>query len=399
MELDETQLAAIEFSTSRRFSIIQGGAGTGKTTIIKEIAHRLGKCVKLCAFAGKAAARLKEATGRDASTIHRMLLYQGDRFALETLERSSVIVDEASMVSSDLMAEIMKRNPARLILVGDEAQLPPVGSGQPFHDLIKAIPTACYGLTKCFRNTEAVFKAATAIRSGEMPVNYEKSESETWTINPTGTPENTQRAILEMVKNGDIDFDTDIILCPRNGDNEDQPCTVKGLNAAIVDIVNPREDHDEEKFKVGDRVINTKNYSDHDVWNGTTGSVHAVNSKDVWVRLDIPIIDYDLTTDLKNPIYKDIVCFDKDMKKTLQLAYALTVHRAQGSQYRNVVFCVLERDSFALLTRALLYTAVTRTKQNCSIVGQYPGVIKAINKVDNKRTVLQKLMEEKCQTL
>lgn len=402
MDLHETQIEAINHATEpgRRFAIITGGAGTGKTTIIKEIADKLSiftrsqrdSSVKLCAFAGKAAARLKEATGCEASTIHRMLQYQGDRFALKDLSGCHVIVDEASMVSTDLMAEIVKRKPEKLILIGDEAQLPPVGKGQPFHDLIKCKPDSVYNLTVCFRNTEAVFKAATAIRNGQMPEQYDKSESETWQILKTGTPEDTQRAILQTIMDGEIDFDTDIILCPRNGDNDTQPCTVKGLNRAIVDIVNPRDD-DDEKFRIGDRVINTKNYSDHDVWNGTTGSIHAMNEREIWVKLDIPVVDYEATTDLKEPIYKEVVKFDKDMKKTLQLAYALSVHRAQGSQYRNVIFCALERDSFNLLTRSLIYTAVTRTQSKCIVSGQIRAFQKGVFRVDKKRTIIQKLSE------
>ncbi len=386
IELDETQIAAIEFATSRRFAIIQGGAGTGKTTIIKEIAARCKK-PKLCAFAGKAAARLKEATGIDASTIHRMLQFQETRFALETLRGSTVIVDEASMVSCNLMAEIMKRDPDRLILVGDEAQLPPVGKGQPFHDLIRYKPDCCAQLTKCYRNTEAVFKAATRIRNGETPERHERSANEEWTIVQYNTPEATQEAILQAVKNGDLDFATDIVLCPRNGDNDDQACTVRGLNKAIVDIVNPRDG--DEKFRVGDRVINTKNYSASDVWNGTTGTISNLNQSSIWVKLDIPVIDYDRTTDPANPVYKDIVEFDKDMRKTLQLAYALSVHKSQGSQYRRVVFCCLERDSFMLLTRSLIYTAVTRTKEMCIVSGSVRALINGTNKIDEKRTIIQ----------
>ena len=392
-ELDETQVEAIEFAVGRSFAIITGGAGTGKTTIIKEIATRFKakkKRVEVCAPTGKAAARLKEATGFDAYTIHKMLGYRGDIFARETLQGTTVIVDEASMVSSDLMAQIMKRDPACIILVGDEAQLLPVGSGQPFHDLIKHLPDSKINLTKCFRNTEAVFKAATAIREGVMPEMIDESESERWEIFKTGTPEETQRQLLGYIKNGSIDFDQDIILCPKNGKTEDDCCTVKGLNKAIVDIVNPRDD-DETKFMINDRVINTKNHSDKDVWNGTTGAIHAIDSSgDIWVKLDVPIVDQEETTDLNAPIYKDKVLFGKDMRKTLQLAYALTCHKAQGSQYRKVVVCVLERDSFSL-TRSWIYTAVTRTKKHCIVAGQIRALANGIKKVTEKRTVLQEL--------
>ena len=388
-KLHETQLEAIEHAASSKFAIITGGAGTGKTTIIKEIADRVHNSI-LCAFAGKAAARLKEATKMDTSTIHRALMFNGDTFARKSLSGYSVIVDEASMVSSDLMAEIMSRNPDRLILVGDQAQLPPVGKGQPFHDLISLKPDAVYHLTKCFRNTEAVFKAATAIRNGEMPETFDESESEKWEIVKTGSPEATQDQLLKYIQAGEIDFEQDIILCPRNGDNDEQACTVKGLNRAIVDIVNPRE-NELDKFLPGDRVINTKNYADIDIWNGTTGTIHAINDDTIFLRLDVHIVDEEKTDDPRNSIYKDIVQLNKERWKSLQLAYALTVHKSQGSQFRKVIFCAMERDSFRLLDRSLIYTAVTRTKEHCIVAGQVRAFRNGISKVIEKRTVLQEV--------
>lgn len=392
-DYDPSQIEAIEFAIEQRFAIISGGAGTGKTTIIDEIAKRIESskmAVKLCAFAGKAAARLKEATGRQATTIHRMLGFNGDRFTADSLAGMAVIVDEASMVAADLMAEIMMRRPSKVILVGDESQLSPVGKGQPFHDLLKYVPGTCRRLTTCWRNAEAVYKAATAIRNGKMPAMKEKSENEIWIIAKTGGPGETHKAILEQVRNGVFDFQQDIILCPKNGE-PGMPCTVRGLNQDIVDIVNPRQDN-EQKWKVGDRVINTKNYPDSDVWNGTTGTIHAIDNKEqIWISLDIPVIDWEKTQDFSDPVYKDKVLFGKDMKKTLQLAYVLTVHKSQGSQYRKVAFIALERDSFALMKRSLIYTAVTRTKKECVVFGQARALANGIQKVDSKRTVIQEM--------
>lgn len=386
--LDPTQELAIDHACNTRFAIITGSAGTGKTTIIKQIADRLGGCT-LAAFAGKAAARLKEATKRPASTIHRMLMFNGDRFLLESLKGRTVIIDEASMVAADLMAEVMRRNPSRLILVGDQAQLPPVGKGQPFHDLIELLPDKVVNLTKCFRNTEAVFKAAMEIRNGTLPGQSETSANEKWSILKSGPAENTHRAVLKMVQDGLIDFEQDIILCPKNG-KAGVPCTVHGLNSDIVDIVNPRQG--DEKFCPGDRVINTKNLAEKDVWNGTTGTIHSIDQRGaVTIRLDIPIIDWENSDDLKNPVYKDMVKLAKDEVKNLQLAYALTVHKSQGSQYRKVVFVALERDSFALLTRPLIYTAVTRTKQECIVAGQVQALWKGIGATTHKRTIIQEL--------
>ncbi len=387
LQLDRSQLDAVEHACNRKFGIITGGAGTGKTTIIKEIATRTPNS-ELCAFAGKAAARLREATGFPSATIHRMLQSNGDIFMRTSLQGRSIIVDEASMVSADLMAEIIKRQPDRLILVGDPSQLPPVGKGQPFHDILKLYPGIVKTLSTCYRNQEAVYHAASEIRTGTVPGHSYKSEREQWNIIDSGKPEHTQRLILDWVSQGYIDFEQDIILCPKNGDSDDQPCTVRSLNKEIREIVN--DANSDDRIRIGDRVINTKNFSEFDVWNGTTGTVQAIDDENqIWVNLDIPAIkEYD---ESNQPIYTDSVLFDREMKSHLQLAYALTVHKSQGSQYRRVIFVALERDSFSLLDRSLIYTAVTRAKEHCIVVGQLKALRDGIKTVRNKTTVFQEL--------
>jgi len=382
MKLDPTQTDAIDHAVDGpRLAIITGSAGTGKTTIIAQIAQRV-RSPLLCAFAGKAAARLREATGHSASTIHRALGFDGESFTVKSLRGRSVIVDEASMVSADIMAAIVRREPDRLILVGDEAQLPPVGHGQPFHDLITTRPALVYSLSICWRQSEAVYRAATAIRNGAAPERIEESTSERWEMRSTGSAEDTHAAVLQMVRDGDIDFErgTDVVLCPRNGDGPDTPCSVRGLNASIVAIVNPR-DGDDATLQPRDRVINTKNTPDLDIWNGTTGTVHSVD-QDGHVTIELDTATGDGET---------MVRLTKKQARALQLAYALSVHKSQGSQYRRVIFTALERDAWMLLSRSLLYTAVTRTKEECLVIGQSSAVARAIDSVQGKRTVMQEL--------
>jgi exodeoxyribonuclease V alpha subunit len=396
MILDETQLSAVTHACDSRFSIITGGAGTGKTTIIKEISDQLqgaGRTVYLCAFAGKAAARLKEATKREASTIHRMLGFMGTRFTVDSLKGKCVIVDESSMVDSELMAEIIKREPDKLVLVGDEAQLSPVGKGQPFHDLISLRPDLVCSLEKCYRNSEAVFRAAMAIRNGEPVATAEDSENEKWRIVHIGDDQATHRSILEQVRRGFFDFETDAILCPKNG-NDEMVATVDALNKDIAAIVHPRGP--DETFVIGDRVMNTKNLAEKDIWNGTTGKVIAVNvDGGVHIDLDEPVIDWMHSTG-EDIVYKSQVNLSKTEAKHLKLAYAITVHKAQGSQYRRVAFVCLTRDAHALLTRSLIYTAVTRAKEQCYVIGDRRAFIKGCETITNKTTVLQQLaaMEE-----
>jgi len=393
IRLDEVQQQAVDAACASRFSVITGGAGTGKTTIIDTITKTLeskGEDVKLAAFAGKAAARLREACKHPSSTIHRMLGYNGTQFLSGDLSGSSVVIDEASMVSSDIMAEIMRRNPKRLTLVGDPAQLPPVGKGQPFHDLIKLRSELVTELTTCYRATEAVYRSALAVRAGNRPEMQLTSPNESWKMINTGDASQTQAAVMKWVEH--FDFEQDIILCPRNGEDKDPgPATVKALNAAIVQMLSPREDLKE--YAPGDRVINTKNFPKADVWNGTTGTVHSVDiDGGVWVRTDIPVIDWDKTKDEKQPIYTDTVLFDKkEMRRNLEYAYALTVHKSQGSQYRRVLFIALKRDAHSLMDRSLIYTAITRTKQACVVVGELAAFWQGIQKINHKRTVLQEL--------
>jgi exodeoxyribonuclease V alpha subunit len=384
--LDPSQSEAVDYAVNSTFAIIAGGAGVGKTTVIKNVCERLeenGVDLLLCAFAGKAAARMKEATNRESSTIHRMLGHNGREYTVDSLKGRTVIMDEASMVNSELMADVISREPDKLILVGDPAQLAPVGVGQPFHDTINCKPDVVKHLTKCYRNSEAVFKAATAIRNGQMPLTTDQSDNEQWDIVNVPGEDAAHSLILSWVRDNQdfIDFDQDIILVPRNGDI-DKPCTVKGLNKAIVDIVNPRED--DEKWKVGDRVINTKNFAEHDVWNGTTGKIHSIDCDGaIWVETDLPTKDGTRTKTL----------FKKDMAQKLELAYALTVHKSQGSQYRKVIFCCLQRDS-RWLNRSLIYTAVTRTKEQCIVVGSMGALQRGIENENHKTTVLQELSKD-----
>lgn len=382
-DLDEKQMAAVQFALDNSFCIINGGAGCGKTTLIKAICDSLKGDVDLCAFAGKAAARLKEATGHDAGTIHRLLKYMGDGmgFTLKTLVGRTVVLDEASMVASDLMGEIIKRNPKRLILVGDEAQLPPVGSGQPFHDIIKLCPEKVQTLNVCYRNREAIFSAALNIRNGEIPPMDAKTDAETWRVQSIRDPREAHNEILRAVRADEIDFDTDIILCCRNGDGDGETeCSVIALNRDIKDIVNPNEDGS-YKVAPGDRVINTKNHAELDVWNGTTGKCDKLDSDGaMWVRLDY-----------KNSAGEDYVLIPKKEAREWQLAYALTVHKSQGSQYRKVYFVVSRRDQMNLLSRPMVYTAVTRAKKVCTVVGDVQAFHNSIRTVVRKLTVMQEV--------
>ena len=388
MKFDDTQVTAISAAVSRLgLTVINGGAGAGKTTIIKAICKILenrGCAVSLCAFAGKAAARLREATGHHASTIHSMLMYSGDGigFAAGNLHGRTVILDEASMVPSSLLYEITKRDPERLILVGDQAQLQPVGIGSPFHDVIDSLPTVVHTLTTCYRNKEAVFAASAKIRDGQIPEEGISSHEE-FLVRRFDSPEAVHEFIDEKVKAGQIDFEQDLVLSPCNGEGEEPAAaTVKSLNASIQDIENP---HDEGvRFLADDRVICTKNFPKLDIWNGTTG----------WItRVDNGGKPYFLPDDADSD-YDEIRLGEKEQQAAISPAWCLTIHKAQGSQYRDVYVVCLRRDAGRLFDRSMLYTAVTRAKRKCVLLTD-DGIDRIIGTVRRRRTYLQLLFNGK----
>ncbi len=384
--LDETQLSAVAFAVNSRFAIINGPAGSGKTTLIKSICDTLGgEAVSLCSFAGKAAARMREATSHAASTIHSMLGWQGETggFAARSLQGRTVVLDEASMVPSWLMYEIVKRSPDRLILVGDAAQLPPVGAGRPFHDLIDLCGDKVRTLSRCYRNREAVFEAAAAIRAGILPPPSIRSEGEAYDAVSRPDPKAAHEFVLDEVRSGRVDFAHDLVLTCGNGANGEL-CAVNSLNRDIKGIVNPNADGS-DRIAPGDRVICTKNDAELDVWNGTTGRCLTIDAgRAMWVELDTP-----------NCKGRSRVLISRKRVADWKLAYCLTVHKAQGSQYRRVLFAIQRHDAATLLDRPMVYTAVTRARRECVVVGDLGAYARAVSFARPRRTVLQEIFKAK----
>lgn len=380
MQLNEQQEQAISAAIRLPFAIISGGAGTGKTTIIKEIVEkRAGSATcELCCPTGKAAARLREASGLEARTIHSLLGYNGKYFRTKDLQGLHLIIDEASMLDSFIMAEIIKRKPKALTLVGDDAQLPPVGAGQPFHDLIALRPDITVQLTHCYRSSEAIYQAGSAIRNGDNP-RSDKSRNEIFQFCNTGDVADTATHLQGLIKANEIDVERDIILCCKND-------AVASFNAAIVATVNPHEE--DERWKIGDRIICTKNFAPLDIWNGTTGTITAIDCDgNAWVRGDIPFYSAELDE------YVEQTIWNKAVLSECLLAYALTVHKSQGSQYRKVFFACFGGDTFTI-NRALVYTAVTRAKSECYVLGHVSTFKHAVSKKVIKQTVLQEIAKE-----
>lgn len=349
MQLDESQKQAVEglLNPNNRVVVMTGGPGTGKTTTLRAALDALPGRVKLCSPTGKAAKRMVEVTGREASTIHRLIRWGGDDTAPQaTIDADVVVVDEASMIDTLLLAALIRAMPAhaRLILVGDALQLPPVGAGQPFHDLLDVVPT--YRLTKTHRQAgdSWVIDNARLLISGEVP---SMDDTHDFTFVETQAIEDT---IVRMF----VADPTIAVLTPQNTAG----AGVLPLNLAIQAAVNPPRRGAQEAYagdyilRVGDRVLQTKNDREREIVNGDIGIVKSIRSKrDVTVEFDC-----------------GLVRCSGDQVGELKLAYAMTVHKSQGSEWKHVVLVCDPAHSF-MLRRQLTYTAITRTSDKLTVVG------------------------------
>ena len=391
--LAPAQLRAVRKSISSKVSIVTGGPGVGKTTIIRALveifaartgAHKIN--VQLGAPTGRAAKRMTESTGAPAQTLHRLLKYnpQTNEFTFneeKPLPGDVFIFDETSMVDIRLMADLVAALPrqATLILVGDTDQLPSVGPGNVLHDLIRsgAIPTS--QLTEIFRqdNSGLIVRNAHHVNAGE-PFETRSGASDFYFI-PQDDP----------AKALDYALDFMVTRIPRHFHMEPlQDVQVltpmrrnllgsENLNAAIQQRLNgtgPSIQRGGMCFRVGDRVMQLRNNYDKDVFNGDVGFVQGVQTAD---RSLVVLFD-------GKPVEYRAGDLDE-----LTLAYATTIHKSQGSEYPAVIV-LLHRQHFMMLQRNLLYTAITRGRKLVLVIGAAWAVKQAIetNTVRERRTTL-----------
>lgn len=382
-DLDESQSAAISNSFNHKMSIITGGPGTGKTHSIKSIltlAESLGMSVFLTAPTGRAAKRMEEATGHRASTMHRLLAYSPDvgfKFNDEVkLKGDLFIVDESSMIDVWLMSAFLKAVPdgATVIFVGDVDQLPSVGAGNALSDLIECSAVKVSRLTHIHRqaaNSRIIVNAHKIIRKQypDLPPITDETSDFVF-VESSGNAKIQEdvialatRLIEQGVPAGEIQ-----VISPQKGT---EVGTVD-LNQALRMIMNPQakdfefslEDGSKIKFAPGDRVMQFKNNYDLDIFNGDVGFVVDVDRDSGTV-----LVDFD----------------DKELEigggqiKDLQLAYAITIHKSQGTEHGHVIIPLSKSHQF-MFTPNLLYTAVTRGKKRVYLVGErqvVAGTVKA----------------------
>ena len=409
----QQQISAIESAMSSGLLLITGGPGTGKTTILNGILtlfREYGIRTLLAAPTGRAAKRLTEITGEEASTIHRLLEATIDPmtgkmfFAKDSanpLKADAVIVDEMSMVDILLLYNLLQAIAPgkRLILVGDPDQLPPVGPGSPFRDCLRsgAIPTV--KLTEIFRQAQKslIVTNAHKINNGELPVLTVRDND--FFFLPCQSEEHTMQTIASLCttrlpKNMGIPADQIQVLTPtRKGISGSW-----GLNTLLQSHLNPpspqkkEKKHGEFTFREGDRVMQIRNNYDI-VWTKTDGSSIGTGI----FNGDIGTISkIDLQEETLHIIFDDKET-DYDFSQLIELepAYAMTVHKSQGSEYRAVILAAWSGSPY-LLNRSILYTAVTRAKDLLIIVGQAETVVTMVAnaKVGRRYTGLKLRLQE-----
>ena len=379
--LSEEQVQAIQNSLEAGVSIITGGPGTGKTRIIEGLAQVLvngfRKTIRICAPTGRAAKRIAENQALkkfQPSTIH-MLKAMIDSSAKD-IEFDTLIVDESSMIDINLFNDLVKMLPlgSQLILIGDVDQLPPVGAGQPFLDLIRSKKIVVSRLSKQFRqgSDSVIPKVARAINKGELIEFSSDFSSSGFSFVEVDKGQVVEK-IIEVVdfftgnKNGSIDFEKTQILSPMRRYSSG----LINLNSIMQKKYNPNGDkvfskmegEKEINFCAGDKVICTQNDYDIDVRNGDIGYVVNKVGKNIRVEFD-----------------GEMKLFRNNKIDYLDLAYAITVHKSQGSEYPNVVMPIVD-DHRIMLTRKLIYTAITRGKQNVCLIGSKRVLREALKKV------------------
>ena len=379
------QKQSIELALNNRILVITGGPGTGKTTILKGILSLYDELeleTLLAAPTGRAAKRMSELTGREASTIHRLLgakmAEDGETVVFskhegDPLNCDALVLDECSMVDITLMSSLLKalKPGCRLVLVGDADQLPSVGPGNVFSDIIRSQTVPTVRLTEIFRQKgdSRIVRNAHMINRGEHP-DFEANTGDFFRLRRLkgGTAVETivELCARRLPENMKIPSASIQVLSPtRKGETG-----TLNLNKRLQAALNPPSEIKKEKlfgeavFRVGDRVIQTKNNYDT-IWK-TKGGVSGagVYNGDIGTIAQIDPITETLTVDFEDKL----ATYSFEMLNELEHAWALTVHKSQGSEYRAVVLA-LSGDVQMLLTRGVLYTAVTRAKELLIMVG------------------------------
>lgn len=376
IEYDEVQIAAIKQAVRSKVMVLTGGPGTGKTTTTQGIitAYKTaGMRILLAAPTGRASKRMSEATGMEAKTIHRLLEFNPQdgykRNDENPLEGDALIVDECSMIDIILMYNLMKAIPEnmRLVLVGDIDQLPSVGAGNVLRDIIDSEKIPVVRLTRIFRQAQSsrIVMSAHAINQGRYPDTSNGKQTDFFFIK-NEEPEQVAEEIVKLVKHRlpkayNQPLNNIQVLTPM----QRSVVGATNLNMMLQQALNTSNlgiSRGGTTYKLGDRVMQVRNNYDKNVFNGDIGIVEQVSMEDrtLFVRFDDNLVEYEASE------------LDE-----VTLAYATTIHKAQGSEYPIVVIPVL-MTHFVMLQRNLIYTGITRAKKICVLIGQPKALAYAI---------------------
>ena len=411
IELSEKQKEAVKLVNNNNVTIITGGPGTGKTTIIKsiiEIYEKKGKKVTLAAPTGRAAKRMTETTGKEASTLHRLLeigkINEDDVYKNSSeyngtpIDGDVIIVDEVSMVDMFLMNYLLKcvYLGSKIILVGDADQLASVGPGSVLKDLIESEKIKTVKLDKIFRQAakSKIIVNAHRVNSGEYFITKEEEEKDSKQDFFFIKQNNQEKILSEIIslctgrleKFGNYNFIEDIqVLTPT----KKGLLGTKELNKYLQQAINPQDSKKSEKksgsitYRVGDRIMQIKNNYDIEwerqiikketgtgVFNGEIGTIISIDekNKNIQIKFDDEKIAWYQFSELEQ----------------IEHSYAVTIHKAQGSEFNVVIMCVPKTVPM-LLTRNLLYTGITRAKELLIVIGQEDTINFMIQNVDSKK--------------
>lgn len=383
LRLAPGQRQAVALALSHPVAVITGGPGTGKTTIVRvlvEAARRLGIELRLCAPTGRAARRLAEATGGEARTLHRLLEYNPKSGAFQRdlgnpIDGHGALVDEASMVDLRLAQALVRAlpQPGRLVLVGDADQLPSVGAGRVLADVIAsgAVPVAT--LAEVFRQAQdsGIVRNAWRVNRGEPPRSAEQEEE---AVAPDFfvLPRRESGAVLQTLaevlsarlprRGFDPRRDVQVLTPMHNG-----PLGTVALNQQLQALLNPTGpalQRGERLFRVGDRVIQVRNNYELDVFNGDVGRVVQIAGENL-------LVDFG-----EGGPGGEVLLRGEDLGD-LELAWAISIHKSQGSEYPAVI-ALLHRSHRIMLRRNLLYTAITRARRFACLIGDPEAIERAV---------------------
>jgi exodeoxyribonuclease V alpha subunit len=385
----DSQREAIRAAVTHKLMIVTGGPGTGKTTIVRaiiEIFQAKALRVLLCAPTGRAAKRLTESTGREAKTIHRLLEFDPGigtfrRGRENPLDADLLVVDETSMVDVVLMNRLLQAVPpwACVVLVGDVDQLPSVGAGSVLTDLIESKTVPVARLTEVHRQAGSswIVRAAHAVNHGEVPESAPAGGTGDFYVVEADEPEQVIGIIKQMVteripKKFRLDPFRDVqVLSPQ----VKTTLGVANLNRELQAALNPggrgaaEVKRFDNTFRVGDKVMQMRNNYDREVFNGDIGRVAAIDTEEqeLVVEFDGRAVEYDFN--------------DLD---ELQLSYACSIHKSQGSEYPAVVIPV-SYQHYTMLQRNLIYTGITRGRKLVALVGSRKALWKAVTSAETKQ--------------